>query len=427
MDLGNIATLTTLLLILYAIALGMFYIFYRHSGYPTAYTLNNEGLRVQFHKKVLAYIPYHIIETVTIDQQGPNLNKALIGLGSFRDYTAKKSEKYILIETSFCTYYLTPSNPEKFKLELDNHYTKNTNPTNKQITPETYTRQGSSYASFSGSLKNLFLLLFVKFPVGQMLLGISIMLVLSFLGYPVLAYPLIVISIISLSLTIYCLSSNIGSQLLGSHPTDSAKIQSAIDSLKNKLTTPLPKIEIADPLIKGINAFAVGSSPTRSRVILTKGMENLAQAEIEAIIVHELGHIRHWHSLKLTLLGIFVNVFLFVVVFTLNVTAVVLIFIFVFFLIMSVFSKFFEMNADCFATHIVEPEAFSSALRKVGESAVYRLYEQFLTTGKAKSLDELREALGIIAPKSSIRKSYLWIFSSHPPLYYRLKILQDTI
>ncbi len=414
-DFGNVIVLSFLFTALYITAFFMFYIFLRH-GYPTAYAINNEGVKIQFHKRIIAFIPYQIIEEVTFNQDSPNLSKAMTGLGSFRDFTARKNKKYLLIETPFCTYCLSPSNPDEFRLELDN-YTKNASTTNndKHYEPEVY--QDAAY----NSLKSLFLHLFVKFPVGQMLLGLLIIFGISLFGYSSLAYPLIVISVVSLNVVIYLFSASLGSQLLGSHSSDNLKFQSALNSIKNKIAGPLPKIEVADSLIKGLNAFAAGSSPSRSIVILTGSIENLPQEEIEAVVAHELGHIRHWHS-KLTLLGSFIVVFLFMV----ESTSLVLIFLLLALLIMSLVSKYFEKDADLFAARIVEPAVFSSALLTVGENAAYRLYAQGLTLNNPKPLEELKEAVGLTAPKGVMKKFWLWLFSSHPPIYYRLRAIQES-
>jgi heat shock protein HtpX len=418
MDAGNAVVLSLLLAALYATAVFMFYIFFRH-GYPTAYTLNDEGIRIQYRKRSIAFIPYQIIEGVTFDQEGPNLGKAMADLGSFKDFTARKSEKYVLVETPFCTYYLSPSNPDKFKLEFDNHTKNAVAPSKELFTPDAFRDINSG--SVSDSLKSLFLLLFVKFPVGQMLVGLLIVFGLSLLGYPLLAYSLSIIFILSLNLAVYFFSSSIGSQLLGSHTSDSVKIQSVIDSLKNKIAGPLPKIEVANPVIKGLNAFAAGPSPSRSVVILTRSIEDLPQNEIEAIVAHELGHIRHWHSLKLTLLSFFVIAFGFAV----ESTALVLVFLPLSLLAVSFISKIFEKDADLFAARITEPIVFSSVLQKVGENAAYRIYTLGLTLSNPKPIEEIRETVGLKAPKNFVKRASLWIFSSHPPIYYRLRVMQE--
>ena len=412
-DFGNVLVLSFLFAVLYITAFFLFYIFFHH-GYPTAYTLSNEGIKIQFHKRLIAFIPYQIIENVTFNQEGPNFNKAMTGLGSFKDFTARKSKKYVLVETPFCTYYLSPSNPDKFKLELDN-YTKNI------INKDRLYEQNTSQNVYSSSLKTIFLQLFVKFPIGQMLLSLLIIFGMSILGYSSLIYPLIVIFIVSLNLVIYFFSSSIGPLLLGSHASDNEKIQLTLNSLKNKTAGPLPKIEIANSLIKGLNAFAAGSSPSRSVVILTESIENLPQDEIEAIIAHELGHIKQWHSLKLTLLSSFIVLLMFAI----ESTTFVLIFLFLALLTMGIVSKFFEKNADLFAARIVEPTIFSSALLKVGENAAYRLYTQGLTLSNPKPLDEIKEAVGLKAPKNIVKKFWLWLFTSHPPIYYRLKVIHE--
>ena len=417
---SDIIILSFLLFLLCGIGFFMLYIFSRY-GYPTSYLLDNEGVKILFHRRQLAFIPYHIIERVTLDQEGPSLGRIMIGLGNISDLTARRCKNYVVIETPFFTYYLSPSDPEKFKSELD-RYVKSTTTFNKEDLMEARSQVQSSRTR---SLKSLLLLLFVKIPIGQLCVSFFIVWILISLGYPQLTYLLCTFFLIGLHLTIYLFSSSIASQLLGSHASNSKKIQLVATSIRQKTGGVLPKIEVADPLVKGLNAFTTGSSPSKSVVILTENIEKLSQDEIEAIVSHELCHIKKLHPMKLTMLNIVYLTLLYLLgSIGFNITTLVF-FIFLSLLTSSLVSKILEREADIFAAKIVGPAIFSSTLLKVGENAAYRMHIQSLTLGKPKSLEEIKEAMGLKRPKRILNRFFLWIFSLHPPIYYRINTVNS--
>jgi len=413
---GDIIVLSSLLFLLCGIGFFMLYIFLKY-GYPTSYILDNEGIKILFHRRQLAFIPYNIIERVTLDREGPSLGRIMIGLGNVSDLTARRCKNYVAIETPFFTYYLSPSDPKEFKSELD-RCLKSTITFNKDDLMETRSRIQSTRMS---SLNSLLLLLFIKIPIGQLGVSLFIVWILIFLGYPQLTYLSCTIFMIGLHLTIYLFSSSIASQLLGSQANNSEKIKLVSTSIQQKTGGLLPKIEVADPLVKGLNAFAAGPSPSKAVVILTQNIEKLPQEEIEAIVFHELCHIKQRHSLKLTMLNIayLTLLYLFGPV-GFNITVFVLLILTSLFSL-SLVSKIFEIEADIFAAKIVGPTVFSSALLKVGENAAYRMYIQSLTLGRPKSLEEIKEAMGLKRPKRILNIFFLWIFYLHPPIYYRIK------
>lgn len=63
---------------------------------------------------------------------------------------------------------------------------------------------------------------------------------------------------------------------------------------------PIPRIGIIDD--GAPNAFTYGQVPSNARLILTRGLiEQLNEGELEAVVGHELGHIRHYDMLVMTL------------------------------------------------------------------------------------------------------------------------------
>ena len=416
----DITVLSFLLFLLYGFGFFMLYIFLRH-GYPTSYLLDNEGIKILFHHRQLAFIPYCIIERVTLDEEGPSLGRIMIALGNIRDMTARRRNQYIAVETPVFTCYLSPSNPAEFKSEVD-LCVKSTTAFSKEDLMKARRQVKSSRIL---SLKRLLILLFLEVPIGQLYVSFLIIWILTSLGYPQLTYLLCTIFLIGLHFVIYLFSSSIAAQLLGSNASDSRKLESVAASIAKKMRGLAPRIEVADPLVKGLNAFAAGRSPSEAVVILTKSVEKLSPDEIEAIVFHELCHIKHWHSLGLTTINvIFLLIMYFLSLFRFNIIPLVS-FVFLSLVTISLVSKTLEREADIFSARIVGPAIFSSALLKVGEDAASRTHVLTITLGKPKPLEEIKEATGVKRPRKMVSRLSLWIFSLHPPIYHRINTVNN--
>lgn len=71
-----------------------------------------------------------------------------------------------------------------------------------------------------------------------------------------------------------------------------SRIYNMVERLCDRIRIPTPKLMISRIPIP--NAFAYGSPFTGSRVALTRGLlETLDEEEVEAVVGHELGHIKH--------------------------------------------------------------------------------------------------------------------------------------
>lgn len=52
------------------------------------------------------------------------------------------------------------------------------------------------------------------------------------------------------------------------------------------------------------NAFTYGHHPGNARIVLTRGLLNLLdEQEVEAVVAHELGHVKHWDAVVMTIAG----------------------------------------------------------------------------------------------------------------------------
>lgn len=73
-------------------------------------------------------------------------------------------------------------------------------------------------------------------------------------------------------------------------------LHTIVKKLAQKTATPMPKIYIIPEQVP--NAFATGRNPEHAAVAVTEGLlDLLSEEEIEAVLAHELSHIRHYDIL----------------------------------------------------------------------------------------------------------------------------------
>ena len=125
-------------------------------------------------------------------------------------------------------------------------------------------------------------------------------------------------------------------------------------------------------------AFTYGSTKSRSRIVLTKGlMKYLNDEELESVVAHELGHIVHWDFAIMTLATTLMQIFYLIYSSFSRASddkkkgsLIIAASAFVFYLIarfMVLFlSRIREYYADEFSARHTSPLALSSALLKVG-------------------------------------------------------------
>ena len=103
---------------------------------------------------------------------------------------------------------------------------------------------------------------------------------------------------------------NIVRNFTGLHGTErrqEMRLYNIVENLSISVGLSTPKIEIAES--KGLNAFAMGLSPKTSTIGVTRGLLNtLDDKELEAVIAHELTHIRAYDVRLVTLATIFCGI-----------------------------------------------------------------------------------------------------------------------
>jgi heat shock protein HtpX len=81
---------------------------------------------------------------------------------------------------------------------------------------------------------------------------------------------------------------------------DAPELYDMVDRLRQRAGLPMPKVAIAAS--EQPNAFATGRNPSHAVVCCTAGILKLvSRDELEGVIAHELGHVKHRHMLVGTL------------------------------------------------------------------------------------------------------------------------------
>src|SRR3954470_3867412 len=229
---------------------------------------------------------------------------------------------------------------------------------------------------------------------------------------------IIVIVLGGLALAQIFLSDKLGLAAMGAKevsPEQAPGLHAMIERLCIQADLPKPKIAVADTPMP--NAFAMGRSPKSATVCTTTGlMQTLDPPELEAVMAHELTHVKNRDVMIMTIASFFASVASMIVQFGFffgggygdsdddNPSfAIVLLVSFVVyilsFFLMLALSRYREFSADRGSALITgRPSALSSALIKIS-SGIERVPQKDLRAAEGMS------AFFIISPalKSSVR------------------------
>src|SRR5436305_2702395 len=245
---------------------------------------------------------------------------------------------------------------------------------------------------------------------------------------------IMVVVIVGLALAQLFLSDKLGLAATGAKevsPEDAPGLHAMIERLCIQADLPKPRIAVADQEMP--NAFAMGRSQKSAVVCVTTGlMKMLEPHELEAVMAHELTHVKNRDVLIMTVASFFAALASFIVQFGFFFGggsdsdddspswAIVLLVSFVVyilsFFLMLALSRYREFGADRGSALITgRPSALSSALLKI-ESNMQRVPQQDLRAAEGMS------AFFIVSPgvKSAVRT----LFMDHPPTEKRIERLQ---
>jgi len=198
--------------------------------------------------------------------------------------------------------------------------------------------------------------------------------------------------------------------------------------------TPVPKIYVIDS--RSPNAFATGRDPQHAVVCATTGLlQKLNRTELEAVIAHELSHIKNYDILLMTIVSILIGSLSILINIASRTTffgrdrdndnnngvlAIIGIILIIFApiiaqLVQLAISRRREYFADASAVKLTrQPQALIDALKKISSD-----------TSKLETASTATASLYIINPFKGNKIASL--FSTHPPIEDRIKALQQML
>jgi heat shock protein HtpX len=219
-------------------------------------------------------------------------------------------------------------------------------------------------------------------------------------------------------------------------PAEQPRLHSIIDRLCVQANLPKPRVAVAQTPMP--NAFAVGRSPKTATVCATTGiLDLLNDAELEAVLGHELTHVQNRDVMVMTIASFFASIAAFMTQFGFffgggfggrgnsnnnndGFAIVLLVSVAVYaisFLLIQALSRYREFAADRGSAILTgRPSALISALMKIS-GTMGRIPQQDLRAASGELA-----AFYIFPPKA--KQSVSNLFSTHPPLEARIAALQ---
>lgn len=267
----------------------------------------------------------------------------------------------------------------------------------------------------------------------MVLLAVVYLFFLAFLSYSG-TQPLIMLLFVGFFLAIQYFYSDkmvlwtTGARLVSER--DEPKLHELVTRLCALAALPKPKVAVLYSPIP--NAFATGRSPKKAVVAVTSGlMQKLSGPELEAVLAHELSHIKNRDMMVLTLASFLSTVAFYIMRYSLffgygsrrrDSRGLVLIWLisalvwFLSFFLLRALSRYREFSADRGSAAITgQPSNLASALMKIS-GIIEKMPSEDLRKVEGMS------AFFIIPALSS--SSLMQLISTHPPVEKRLKALR---
>ena len=211
-------------------------------------------------------------------------------------------------------------------------------------------------------------------------------------------------------------------------PQDAPGLHALVERLAIQADVPMPRVAISDLPVP--NAFALGRSPKHATVCVTAGLLRLLeQNELEAVLAHEIGHIRNRDVALMTMASFFASVAALLaqmLAFSgfggrdrdngpgLAVILLVSVAVYVFsYVLMLALSRYREFAADRSAAQFTgRPSALAAALRRL-QAAPQRDLRDVASM----------QAFFIVPPRAKSALSR--VFATHPPTEERIARLME--
>jgi heat shock protein HtpX len=275
----------------------------------------------------------------------------------------------------------------------------------------------------------------VRMGLSFVILGILYVIFLSILHYLGVGYiPLAIIASVMILAQWYFSDKIVlwtsGAKIISRE--EYPKLHEIVERLSTKNGLPKPKVAMVNSNVP--NAFATGKSPKSSLVAVTTGLlELLDDDELEAVIGHELTHVRSRDVLVLTLASLFSTVAWYLMQFGFYgglqtrdrnsagsgviVLLVAIVTWVVSFLIIRAISRYREYSADRGGAIMTgKPDKLATALLKISGKI------KVIPPNELKNVQKLNAFFIIPALSGS---SIANLFSSHPPVEKRVQKLKE--
>jgi heat shock protein HtpX len=233
------------------------------------------------------------------------------------------------------------------------------------------------------------------------------------------------------------LSDKIGLAAMGAKevsPADAPGLHAMVERLCIQADLPKPKVAVADTTMP--NAFAMGRSPKSATVCVTTGLMNtLEPHELEAVVAHELTHVKNRDVMIMTIASFFAAIASMIIQFGfffgggygmddgdddnpsfLVVMLVAFVTYILSFFLMLALSRYREFSADKGAALITgRPSALSSALMKISGQ---------MDSVPEKDLRAAQQLSAFFIVPPTAKKAVQSLFMDHPPTEKRIERLQ---
>jgi len=215
-----------------------------------------------------------------------------------------------------------------------------------------------------------------------------------------------------------------GAQVIG--PQDAPELYRIVENLARQAGLPMPRVAIIGDDTP--NAFATGRNPDHAVVAVTEGLvRTLNRTELEGVLAHELGHVKHRDILVGSLAAVLAQAIMFISHMAIYImprdeedrpNPIVGILIYILgpiaaTLLQMAISRSREYQADEYAAHLTgRPDALAGALAKIsGLNQMVPMHQAEPATAHMMIVNPLRGG-GIMS-----------LFSTHPPIAKRIERL----